>query len=192
MIGKIFSWIGGLVVLLIVIGIVVGGSDKTPSITTSTIADTPSATASTETMPVEETLVKTPAQTIGHIGERVELAGVALTALKVKRQSSVNEFLTPDEGNIYLAVEVIIENTAKEKAPYNPFYFKLKDQDGFEYTTSFAGVEPDLKSGELRTGGKARGNVTFEVKKTAKGLVMTYEPLVILGGYEPIEIKLDQ
>lgn len=48
-----------------------------------------------------------------------------------------------------------------------------------------------MKSGKLMKGDKARGNVAFEVKKGTTGWVVIYEPLVILGGYEPIRVSLE-
>lgn len=52
--------------------------------------------------------------------------------------------------------------------------------------------EPSFKSGNLPKGDKVRGNVAFEVAPDAKGFVLTYQPLVILGGFQPIRIDLGQ
>jgi len=40
-------------------------------------------------------------------------------------------------------------------------------------------------------GEKARGKVAFNIPDTAKGLVLTYQPIVIFGGYT-IKINLGQ
>jgi len=77
-----------------------------------------------------------------------------------------------------------------EEAPHNPMYFSVKDAEGFEYNTSLASKDPSLKSGNLAKGDKARGFVCFEVSKEAKGFVVEYEPIVILGGYKPIRVDL--
>jgi hypothetical protein len=82
--------------------------------------------------------------------------------------------------------------TRTNNAPYNPNYFKLKDDSGFEYAITLGAPEPSLKFGNLAKGEKARGNLAFEIKPDAKGLVVSYEPLVLLGGFQPIRIDLGQ
>lgn len=89
-------------------------------------------------------------------------------------------------------LEVVIENASRDEAPYNPLYFTVKDSDGFEYNTAAVAPDPSLKSVSLARGDRVRGFVAFEVRDTARGFVVTYEPLVILGGYEPIQIELGQ
>jgi hypothetical protein len=124
------------------------------------------------------------------IGDRVVSGGIALTILKVRRVSRSGIFRA-DSGNEFVVLDVLIENVERDEAPYNPFYFKVKDSENFEYDYSIASPNPSLKSGDLKRGGKARGNVAFEVKKGAKGLVVSYEPLVLFGGYETISIGLE-
>lgn len=133
-----------------------------------------------------------PTQDMGQVGERREVAGVGLTVLNVSKQNNI-DIWTPDTGNIFLVIEVLIENVNRdEETPYNPLYFSLKDQDGYEYDNSFFAPEPSLQSGSLAIGDKARGLIAFEVREAASGFVVTYEPLVLLGGYEPIRISLGQ
>jgi hypothetical protein len=128
----------------------------------------------------------------GRVGERVESGGIALTVLGVSKTRQIGEFVEPNSGSVYLVIEVVIENASRDETPYNPLYFKAKDSDGFEYNTAAFAPDPGLKSGSLARGDRARGFVAFEVRDTARGLVVTYEPLVLLGGYEPIRIELGQ
>lgn len=128
--------------------------------------------------------------TIGKIGERREAGGVALTALKVEKVKEIGTFQKADAGKIYLLVEVLLE-TIYQEAPYNPLYFKVKDADGFEHNVTISAADNTLKSGKLAAGEKVRGVVAFEVPEQAAGLVLSYEPIVLLGGYEPIKIALD-
>lgn len=88
---------------------------------------------------------------------------------------------------------MVIENVSREEeTPYNPLYFSLKDNEGFEYNTAIAAPDPSLLSGSLPKGEKVRGFVAFEVRSTARGFIVTYEPLVLFGGYKPIRISLGQ
>jgi hypothetical protein len=70
-------------------------------------------------------------------------------------------------------------------------YFKVKDADGYEYNATLNSGDNALKSGDLAQGDKVRGIVAFEVPTGAAGLILSYEPLVIAGGYDPIRIALD-
>ncbi len=41
-------------------------------------------------------------------------------------------------------------------------------------------------------GDKARGHLAFEVPDTSKGFVVSYEPMVIFGGYKTIRVNLEE
>jgi hypothetical protein len=149
--------------------------------------------AESSTQAQAATPVQQQAITLKTVGERVEETGIAMTVVSVSKANKIGDFLTPTEGNVFLVIEVIIENVSRdEKTPYNPFYFKVKDSQGFEYNVAMLAPDPSLKSGDLAKGEKVRGNVAFEVNAAASGLISSYEPLVILGGYEPIQVNLGQ
>ena len=133
----------------------------------------------------------TAAPAIAKVGERAESAGLALTVSKVERKKDLDVISKAKAGNVFVVTDVLIESTAKDKAPYNPLYFKVKSADGYEYNAAITGLSNQLKSGDLATGDKVRGIVAFEVPEGAKGLVVSYEPLVIFGGYKPIKVALD-
>ena len=191
----------GLCVLLGLIGALSGGDDApatavatpapaaqlAPTATAATIADTPTPAPPTAT-PVPPT--PTPAPAIAQIGDRVEAGGVALTVNSASTISSF-DFMTAAEGSTYLVLDVLIETIDRDTAPYNPLYFSVKDADGFQYNSTLIAPDPSLKSGELARGDRVRGNIAFEVPATAVGLVLTYEPLVILGGFEPLRVAVD-
>jgi hypothetical protein len=153
---------------------------------------TPTDTAQPPTpAPPTVTPLPPPTPKVGRVGERVEAGGIALTVVSVSTLNEIDEFWLPDAGNIFLVIDVIVENASRDdEAPYNPLYFSVKDSDSFEYDTSMLAPDPALSSGTLVRGDKSRGNVAFEVPITASGFIVTYEPLVILGGYEPIRIDL--
>lgn len=131
---------------------------------------------------------KTPAR----IGERAESAGIAITVNSVQKVGEVNQVMRAKPGRIYAVADVSIETTGREKAPYNPLYFKVRDADGREYTASPSGTGDYLKSGELNQGERVRGTVAFDVPTDAKGLTLSYQPTVIFGGYETIRVALEQ
>ncbi len=119
-----------------------------------------------------------------------QAGGVALAVANVERHNALSRFQTASPGNVFLLIAVGIVNVDHDEAPYNPLYFKLKDADNFEYTPSIYTGDYGLHSGTLSRGDQVNGYIAFEVPKNATGLVLTYEPLVIFGGYEPIRISL--
>lgn len=124
-----------------------------------------------------------PAQPPAGVGERVQSGGVALT-VNGTTTTKDTALGTLEEGKILVVCDVTIENIGTERQPYNLFYFKVRDIDGFEYTTSMFSPAPTMNSGEISPGEKTRGNVAFEVKPGIKGLVLIYTPMVILNTTE--------
>lgn len=131
----------------------------------------------------------TPKPGIAVVGERVEKGGIALTVLSVATTTDIKGLLVPLLDH-FLVIEVLIETTTRDSAPYNYLYFKLKDDTGAETPVAMTAPAPNLSSGDLVQGDKVRGNIAFDVASSAKGFVLTYEPLVIMGGYEPIRVDL--
>jgi hypothetical protein len=205
---------GGLVALLcLCVGLAGLGAKTTPTptaIAAQVVAvppsapptDTPAAASAPTDAPTTEPTIAptdapTPEPTVApvagpaKIGDRVDSGGVALTVMGVQRAADLGQFQKAKDGNEFVVAEVLLETTGRDEAPYNPLYFKVKDGDGFEYNVALNIQDGALKSGKLPSGEKVRGTVAFEVKQGASGLVLSYEPLVILGGYEPIKVVLE-
>lgn len=125
----------------------------------------------------------------GCVGLLVLGGGLELTVLAVENPPAP-EFLPTKPGNVYLAVQARVRNVDREEAPYNPVYFRVKDGSAFEYSATLSVKDPAFLFGTLARGQSAAGWVTFEVPAGARGFVLTYEPLVILGGYEPLRVDL--
>ena len=128
---------------------------------------------------------------LAKIGQRTESGGIALTVNGVQRNSNAGQFLRAKPGRTYVIADVTIESVTRDNAPYNPLYFKVKDSEGMEYDAGLFGPDNSLKSGELTKGDKSRGSVAFDVPSDAKGLVLSYQPIVIFGGYQTIRIQLE-
>lgn len=185
---KLMLGCGGLFALVVLALVAVAvlaavGSRQQPQ-QTVTRAATPAGAVAAAATPA-------PSSAPAHVGDRVESAGVALTVNGVKRADSLSQVQRAKPGRTYLVADVTVENTGRDKAPYNPLYFKVKDANGYEYTGIPSGTDQSLKSGELQPGDKARGTVAFDVPSDAAGLVMSYQPIVILGGYQPIRVSLE-
>jgi hypothetical protein len=130
----------------------------------------------------------------GKVGERVESAGLAVTAIGISNQPTGPGkglvSITPDER--YLDIDVVIENSTGRPFKYWPLEFRLKDDGNYDYSQNALRVNPAaLQSGTLVQGEKVRGHLEFTVPKTAKGLRLIY-PTADLPGYKPIHIELGQ
>lgn len=196
---------GGLLVVAFVILAAIG-SRGTPN-STATATQEPSKPQSAESPPKPTTppvavgqsastpkpvaKVEEKASGPARVGQRVESGGIAVTVVGVQRAEALGQFLRAKPGRTYVIADVLIESVSRDNAPYNPLYFKVKDSEGQEYNGSLIGDDKSLKSGELPRGDKARGTVAFDVPTTATGLVASYQPVVLFGGYQTIRIALD-
>ena len=149
-----------------------------------TLEPTPEPTPEPTSAPTE-----TPAPTLAAIGETVSGGGVALT---VNGVSTVAEdlFGAPPPGMAYLVIDVTIENLSRDDgAAYSPYYFTVQDSDGFEYDFATY-IDPPIRAATLPLGERVRGNVTFALPAAASDLVLSFEPVVIAGGYERLRVAL--
>jgi hypothetical protein len=101
-------------------------------------------------------------------------------------------YMRASSGATFLLVGVRIDNYGRSSAPYNPLYFSLKDSDGFEYNTTIYTGSRGLSAGDIARDEFVNGVIAFEVPKKATGLTLSYEPLVIAGGYSKLNIKLTE
>ena len=187
---RIIAALGSIFVLVLLLAC--GGGSPNPTITSPTAApaaDAPTAApaaaaeapttapAAAEATAAPEATSAPAAPAVAKIGDKVELDGFAVTVTKAERTAQIGDFQKAQDGREFIVVEALFENISadKEKADYNPFYFKVKDSEGFEFNATVDMGPNSLKSGNLDKGGKARGTVVFDVAKGAKGFVMSYQ-----------------
>ncbi len=127
------------------------------------------------------TRTATPLPTPVQVGQKAVVEGIGLTVLSVSKSNQPAQYMKADAGNTYVVVEVMIENVNSDNCSYNPYYFKIKDSAGVEYTEGGFGLDAALQSGKLGRGEKVRGKVAFEVKQSAQGFVLTYSPSLFSG-----------
>lgn len=131
----------------------------------------------------------TPVPALAAIGETVSGGGVALTVNGI-RTVAEDIFGAPPAGSVYLVVDVTIENLSRDDgAAYSPYYFTVQDGDGFEYDFATY-IDPPIRAATLPLDERVRGNVTFAIPATAANLVLSFEPVVIAGGYERLRVAL--
>jgi len=116
----------------------------------------------------------------GVVGQPVGDAGLVITVHNVVgRQDSIGIF-TPSTGNVYLVIDISIQNVLNKDLQYSQLYMKLKDSENREYGISLAGsgLTGNLPGGgTLRPGEVVRGYVVFEIPREARESVFKYEDL---------------
>lgn len=95
--------------------------------------------------------------------------------------TSDNQFLQPDAGNRYWAVEVQIENVGSGEV--NGLDWKLRGSNDFEYDREFvSGLGPELASfTNLTPGAKQQGLVVFEIPNDVTPKWLRADPNVFLA-----------
>lgn len=125
-----------------------------------------------------------------YIGDTVLVKDLSITVNSLQDYTSDNQYLQPDSGNKYIALEITIENINAASQGYaNPFNFSLQDADGYIYDYSWSGKEPMLTSDEIQRGRKQKGFLTFEVPAAQTEFVLDYDSS-FWGGNDTVTINL--
>ena len=112
---------------------------------------------------------------IPKIGEPMELNGARIVVNKVER-SSGNDFEKPKDGHEYVIVHIDIENIGNARLPYNAYDYRVRNSSGNITEALFITLNMDtaLSSGELMSGGKVSGTLSFEQPIGDTELVLMY------------------
>lgn len=122
--------------------------------------------------PAPSDIKPAPVNATGAIDQPMRLNGVDVTVVSVDAHyAAANPFMTPKPGNRYIVLEILYQSTGSDALQYNEYDWTVSDSQGFSYRPTVADKEPQLNSGQLDPGGKARGFVTYEVPTAAQGLV---------------------
>ena len=98
----------------------------------------------------------------------------------------------PGAGLIKFGVFVNIEATGPVQVPANPFYAALLDAGHYSYEATLAGCQPALRASQLVRGQKVSGWISFEIPKAARGLRLSYAPLLLGAGKDELTFALDR
>lgn len=130
--------------------------------TTPTVTLTRAVTATATTEVILEGSQKRPAPA----GQPFVLGGMALSVLNSQWTERARR-LKALEGQIYLDLEVLLVNQSERPVSYTSFYLRLSAPDGQTYQPAGDSLGPDLLSGTLRPGERARGRVAFAIPAPA-------------------------
>ena len=114
------------------------------------------------------------------LGEVITLSGgefvgdqARLTVIEAVRLEATSE--TPQ-----YAFLVEIEGLDDVGTPYNALDFSMFDDERFEYQPETGGRQPELTFGDLATGERVKGWVTFDGPAETTYLELEYEPVMAL------------
>ncbi len=90
----------------------------------------------------------------------------------------VAPFLPPAD---HRRVAVDVEGTAKTErlVPVSPLTFWLEDEDGHRFGATLAGCGPAFSNRNLQRAQSIRGEVAFDVPKSARDLRLIYQPFLV-------------
>lgn len=162
---------GILVLLIIIIAVASGGKKESPKSQTSTPQASPAQTESKDTYA---------------IGETAKDENLAITVYSFTPSSGV-EFFQPTAGNQYIVVDLGIDNNGTDTAIISTVMeMSIRTPDGRKYDQAMYFPEPKYPDGSIQPGGKARGNVAFEVPANTASMEFVFESLT----GDPVRFKL--
>jgi hypothetical protein len=136
---------------------------------------------------------QTPLPQVGHVGQRTEWGGWAITVTDVLRSSlnprdDIPENYYPDERD-YIGMDVTIERTADDRGYVDGEDFSLVDSSGEVYKGNTLIDIWTYDRGAYELGHTGEDRIVIPVAQASRGLKLRFTPYPDLP--EPIEIALD-
>lgn len=126
------------------------------------------------------------------VGETATAPAYRLTVSAVKTCHSKYAFSKPENGTIWVGVEVTLQSTLKKPLFASPGSGKLIDGSGVTRNATFQVTKdcnPGFASRQLAQGERAHGWIVFDVPKEAENLRLRYAPSVF-GKPQTTEFEL--
>ena len=100
---------------------------------------------------------------------------IDLTVTSVEDYQDPKDYSTPQEGNKFIKVNIVLQNKSKTKTVDYGGDIKIQSPEGNIKDTAIVSDEP-IGYGSVAAGGKATGSLYFEVPKNYTGYKLVYEP----------------
>ena len=171
--GGLGKWIIIAVIVLVLIGAMAGGGSENEE---TKPADTDSQSVETvENSEAVQDAVQEEEQEVSNefsVGDIVETSDLKISYLSAEEYVSDNEFLQPEDGNVYYKMEFEFENIGKSDAYVSSFDFNCY-ADGYDMAQSY--LESMDLDATLSAGKKTKGSLVFEVPEDAESVILEYE-----------------
>jgi len=119
------------------------------------------------------------------IGNEINFGNYTMQVTTYEEKAYYNSAFRPESGNKLIAVEFLLSNIWQSKVEYNALEFKIMDENSYEYrTVTFGFKKPYFSSGDVQSGRKERGWITFEVPKNSNKFEVKYTPGLFTGNID--------
>lgn len=173
--GGIGKWIAIAIVAFIVIGSLgSSGEDNVPTKVESNNNEVSVQTPASETPEASEA-PETPT-TFG-VGDTAEYNGVVVTLNSIE-ESNGSDFNTPTDGNVFLLVNITIENNTDSDLTVSSLMSFSAYQDGFATSMSLSALlekDGEQLDGTIAPGKKIQGTIGYEVPADYSEFEINYQ-----------------
>ena len=108
------------------------------------------------------------------VGDKIKLKDLVFVVHEAKVVE--DEFFTPDPGNVFLAVDISVENIGNTPQTISSLgMLDLRDSEGRQYSQTILSGSFGRFGGEVAPGKKLRGTVAFEIPKDVRDLELMIE-----------------
>lgn len=184
---KILTGVLVVIALFIVIGVAGGGDTDTNN--SSDSASNTSTSGGAKEYRFNDRADKQEKDVELAVGESGTVDGVKMTLTNVEYKTSMSEFEQAGDGKTYVVANVQLENTSNETKSYNVFDFRIQTAGGQVLDGAFASVPTPLNSGDMVTGGKAQGQIVFEVPVEEGSQYVIWKPNAVRSDRAIIQVK---
>lgn len=128
-----------------------------------------------------------------YIGDTLDEGTWKFCVTMIEEGKVYNEVFRPKPGEKYVTLECFFQNTSSDKIEYSLGFWKLADEEGYEYDLEMLGDRrPSFDTGDLEPGKKKKGFVTFACPKNAKNFELHFDPIFHPGEGSTYIIKLSK
>lgn len=128
------------------------------------------------------------------VGELVEGDNIHLVVENVERDADLGEFFDPDQGNVFVAVDLAMKNVSNDYLSVsNLLQTRVQDDEGYSYDQTFVGdADASFNGGQFAPGEVERGQIAYEIPEDASGLELRFDfDVGIIGSVERAYIDLE-
>ncbi len=122
-------------------------------------------------------------------GEVATIEGVDMTLSNVKFATTLGQFDEAKSGYTYVVADVAIVNKSDRTRAFNSFDFRIQTVSGQVLDTGFATLPNPLSYGDLVAGGKANGQIVFEIPVATGNEYIIWKPSFLNSTRAVIKIK---
>lgn len=179
--GGIGKWIAIAVVVIVIIAALTSGGDSDSQTASDSspkkTGQVENTNATVETEQAEDKTSETEAQeevsNVFAVGDVVETSDLKISYISASEWNFDNEFMTPNEGNVFYRMEFEFENIGDSDQTVSSMLDWSCYADGYAADQSWYG--DDQIDATIASGKKAKGAVYFEVPADAQEIELNYE-----------------